>query len=216
MKNIVIPFWTTFMLTLFLGCTQQGSDTQASDAVNSANAEGPETEEPAPMVDPELFEKGTFGYFGLDLMQIGDSVTFAQLDVDVPVKDTLFVESSIEGADTIEYAWSVRRVEFEGGNVFLEADFEENTYLNRIRIETPEYRHFETGLGVGSSVKDLTKNYPDLLIRPFPEFGVIELIPNEHNIYHIPLTDKINPENPDSWEVENLNPRAKVLRVVIL
>ena len=216
MKKIVFPFLTMLMLILMVACAPQESDKQANDALNSANADGQEVEEPAPMIDPEQFEKGTFGYFGLDLLQIGDSVTFAQLEVDVPVKDTLFLEASIEGADTIEYAWSVRRVEFEGGDVLLEADFEENTFLNRIRIETPEYRHFETGLGVGSTVKELAKSYPDLMVRPFPEYGVVELIPNEHNIYHIPMTDNIDPENHDTWELDKLDQAAKVMRVVIL
>ena len=210
MKNLQ-HFLPVLFLALFVtacendgGGTGDGTDSTATDTVVLE----------APMVDPQEFPPQTFGYFGLDILNVGDSLTFAKLDTEVPVKDTLFMDTISEGGESTEYAWSVRMLEFERGRVFLEADFDQNIFLFRARIETPDYRHFDNGLGVGSTVADIKKVYPTVPVQPFPEFGVIELVPNNHNIYHIPMPEGLDPAA--DLTVDDLDAQARVVRVVVM
>jgi len=212
MKYPVLSALLLSLVLFFSACESAENEGEATTTDTTATTEP--IEEPLEMIDPDVLPAKTFGYFGLDLLNIGDSLTFAALQTELPVKDTLFVQPNPDGGD--DYAWSVRILELEKGRVFLEADFEENMFLNRVRIESPEYRHFATGLGVGSTVEEIKAAHPGLVVQPFAEFGVIELIPNQHNIFHIEQPAQMDLKAQPILTLDDLDPNAKVVRVVVM
>lgn len=159
----------------------------------------------------------TFGSTGLDFVKLGDTIMWRELNLgEVTVKDTVFVDSMM-GSDGSkeEIAWNVRVANFEDGRVLLETDFDSGSYLNRVQIESPSYKHIHTGIHVGSTVKELRDAYGDLFVRPFPQYGVIEVLPDNHNIFHIKDTGVIT-EDPETWKFDLLPDDLEVVRIVVM
>jgi hypothetical protein len=172
----------------------------------------------------------TFCWYGLDFISMQDSLTWKTYPAPEGgvFKDTVFVDQ-IEATDSTgkkrleEIAWNVRMLQFANGTVFLEADFEEGFLLNRIRIETPEYRT-KLGIGVGSTVAEVVKAFEgeSLFVLPFEEYGVMEvvrpvIVGNGSNrmIFQIPLGTWFNPK-AESYTLADLPLDAKVLRIVLM
>ncbi len=218
MKNTRILIALIFVTGLFAACTDIG--TTGNDTVGTDSTEGDSFEDRIKKIpaDPTSdWPTHTFGSTGLDFVKIGDTITFRELDTDAPIRDTVFVEISTgEDGNPEEIDWNVQIVEFEDGRVLLETDFDTDAFLNRVQIESPTYKHFHTGVHVGSSVKELKDAYGDLHVRPFPEYGVIELIPaDNHNIFHVKDTGVIT-DDPDTWELSKVPDDLKVIRIVVM
>lgn len=211
MKNTrPLLFITLLLLTFAWGCS--GSNAPGKDGNDVAK----DTIPPVPP-DPEVFPSSTFGSFGLDFINVGDTLAWRELIIEnaLSVKDTVFTDSMATDTGKEEIAWLARMVYLPDGMITLEADFESSLVLNRVRIESPSYKHFHTGAHIGSTLGDLKRLYPELYVRPFPEFGVIEVMPDNHNIFHIPDNGELS-EDPATWEVSRLPETAKVVRIVVM
>lgn len=200
---------TAFLIVLS-GCTNAG------DGKTDGNELAQDTILPIP-TDPMELPASTYGSMGLDFVKLGDTIAWRELIVEgaTAVMDTVFTEivESEEGPE--EVAWLVRRVMLPDGELALEADFEKSLVLNRIRIESPSYKHFHTGVHIGTTIGELKKLYPELFVRPFPEFGVIEVMPDNHNIFHIKDDGSLG-EDPAGWEIDKLSESAEIVRIVVM
>ena len=146
----------------------------------------------------DLKEK-QFCWNGIDFISLGDSLTWKQYAPPVGgvFKDTVFSDTvQAEGGEAVK-DWNVRLLRFASGTVFLEADFETGHLLNRVRLQTPEYK-MKNGLGVGSAVAEIVKAYEgeQLYVLPFEEYGVMEIIrpvivgeSSRRIVFHVPLGD---------------------------
>ena len=197
-------------LSIFWGCTSTG------DSGNDGNELAKDTILPIPS-DPAELPASTYGSFGLDFVQLGDTIAWREIEVEgaTMVKDTVFTEMVEGETGPEEVSWLVRRVILPDGELALEADFEKSLVLNRIRIESPSYKHFHTGVQLGTTVGELKKLYPELYVRPFPEFGVIEVMPDNHNIFHITDDGSLS-EDPSTWEIDKVSEAAEIVRIVVM
>ena len=166
-----------------------------------------------------------FCWAGLDFIMLGDSLTWKQFEApeggvfkDTVFSDTLKSESSEQITD-----WNARLLTFAAGRVVMEADFETGQLLNRIRIETPEYR-LKNGLGLGSTAADVLKAYEGeaLLVTPFEQYNVMELIrPVMHGnvrrtvTFHFPLGTWFQ-AGQNEYTPKDIPATAKVSRIVVL
>ncbi len=217
MENLRICLAAVFVTGLFVSCTdvtESGNNTLETDSsYNDPYVVMIKDIPPDPIGDWPPY---TFGSSGLDFVKLGDTITFRTLNTDASTRDTVFLETTTDAnGNPEEIDWIVRIVEFEDGEVLLETDFDSDAFLNRIRIESPRYKHIHTGIHIGSTVKELKDAYGNLHVRPFPEYGVIELIPNEHNVFHIKDTGVIT-DNPDTWLLSNVPDDLKVIRIVVM
>lgn len=217
MKNTRILIALIFVMGLFAACTNVSETTDTNDGTDSTDTDTEEVKVNEIPPDPAGdWPPHTYGSSGLNFVKLGDTITFRQLDTDAPIRDTVFIETTTNADGTEEEIdWNVQIVEFEDGRVLLETDFDTDAYLNRIRIESPSFKHVHTGIHVGSTVKDLKDAYGDLHVRPFPEYGVIELIPDNHNIFHIEATETVT-DDPDTWELSKISDDLKVVRIVVM
>ncbi|HHG85524.1 MAG TPA: hypothetical protein ENJ82_12325 [Bacteroidetes bacterium] len=167
-------------------------------------------------------EPGQFCVNGLDFLALGEDLTWndsIKVDLEgVTLKDTAF-EQVIEGPNGLDTTgWFVKLVNFpDGKQIFLEADFENPHVLGRVRIETPAYLH-ASGVGVGSTVAELKEKFPELLLLPFTEYGVMELIVpygRRKMIFHVPLGDYYNAEK-EEYLLGDIPEGEKVIRVVLM
>ena len=219
MKDIRILIALFFAAGLFAACPKPsdgGNDKVENDSTNTTTDEYEVKVNAIPADPAEDWPEHTYGSTGLDFVKLGDTITFRELNTDAPVRDTVYVEQG-QNADgsMVETDWIVRIVEFEGGRVLLETDFDSDAYLNRVQIEDPSYKHVHTGIHVGSTVKELKEAYGDMYVRPFPEYGVIEVLPDNHNIFHVKDTGVIT-DDPDTWRFDNLPEDLEVIRVVVM
>jgi hypothetical protein len=72
------------------------------------------------------------------------------------------------------YSWRVCTLAYAKGQVLLESDFQDQTRLNRIRVETPELQ-VKGGLKVGDSLADLLDYTSQWNARPYPAYKLMEL-----------------------------------------
>lgn len=209
-----------FACLLFSAC-EESSDSGHSGTDTDSLAVVPDSIEEMigfedPMIDPEAFENLEFGYRGMDVARIGDTISLVDWNLQgVTVRDTLFREYGDGLSGPEEYTWPVKIMSFSDGQVFFEGDYDRGETINRIRIETPQYRHFQSKVGVGNSVKELKAVYSDLFVRPFKDYGVIELVPSNSNIFHIPYQELDDP-NLQTWDLSLLPDDPKVIRVVVM
>ncbi len=219
MKNTSILIAMIFVAGLFVACTNTSdtsNNTLESDSTTTSSEEEEIKIKAIPADPTDEWPPHTFGSSGLDFVKLGDTITFRNINTGAPSRDTVYVEQTLmPDGTTQETDWIVKIVEFEDGRVLLETDFESDSYLNRVQIETPSYKHVHTGLHVGSSVKDLEKVYGDMYVRPFPEYGVVELLPDNHNIFHVKDTGVIT-DDPDTWKFSNLPGDLKIVRIVVM
>jgi hypothetical protein len=215
LKNLILP--VLFVSLFTWGCGEESS-TPASGSTDSTVVNTPPEDISMEMPsDPVAFEDGEFGMRGMDYFSIGDTIAQLMFDMEgVAVKDTAFKDLILGENGMEEVFWEVKKVLFEDGAVFLESDFDQGTTLNRIRVETPRYRHFHTNIGVGSTVKEALAAYPGMAIRPFKDYNVIELIPNNQNIFHIPYQELANPDDLEAWKIDLLPENAEIFRIVIM
>jgi hypothetical protein len=226
MKSIKNLIGFTFLLAFVLsGCKTQpsgqggGADSTATDTVYFDPV--PECVDLAPK---------TFCWDGLDFISLRDSLTWKTYPTPEggTFKDTVFVDSidaTNEKGQIVreELAWNVRMLHFATGTIYLEADFEEGFVLNRVRIETPEYKT-KSGVGVGTTVAGLAKAFEGELLYPMPfvEFGVMEIARpvvvgngSSRMVFHIPLGAWYQPGKAE-YTMADLPQDAKVVRVVLM
>lgn len=198
------------LLVFFSACTETGGSGQGGNEVAK------DTILPIPE-DPTELPSNTYGSFGLDFIHLGDTIAWRELAVEgaLAIKDTVFTENVQTEKGMEEVSWYVRQIVLPDGEITLEADFETSAYLNRIRIESPSYKHWHTGVGIGTTIGEIKKLYPELYVRPFPEFGVIEVMPDNHNIFHVPDNGQLG-EDPSNWEIDKISDDAKVVRIVVM
>jgi|GEM_PF-2341262 len=215
------PYLLALCATLMLwSCstpTETGESNDSKDPVVE-DTDAPEVNVNLIPADPAAdWPPHTFGSSGLDFVKLGDTIMWKELNLsEVVVKDTVFIDSVV-GADgsKSEIAWNVRVANFEDGRVLLETDFDTGAYLNRVQIESPSYKHVHTGIHVGSTVADLREAYGDLFVRPFPQYGVVEVLPDNHNIFHIKDTGVIT-EDPETWKFSLLPDDLEIVRIVVM
>lgn len=199
-------------LSLFAACGEKGRSGSGTDQ----DSTGTDTTAVVLEDSCKTIPKYKFCFNGLDFIRLGDSVTWANIEVDgATVKDTVFMDIAMGEAGNDTVFWPVKIVDFPDGRIYLESDFETFHLLGRVRIESPTYAHSTTGLRVGSSVADLKAAYSDLMARPFPEFGVIEIMRDNRTIFHVPMADYW-PEGVEDYDVEAIPNDVKVSRIVIM
>lgn len=164
-------------------------------------------------------QPGQFCSRGLDILQLGDSLVWnnnikASL-ADATLKDTVFSEVSAAGGDTV--SWYVKKMQLPDGAIYMEADFNNEQLLGRIRIETSRYHH-TSGLRVGSTGKVLKAYYADAYVIPFTERGVMEVVvPYQTGkvIYHFDQNGIFDAAKHD-YSLQDIPDNAKILRIVIM
>jgi hypothetical protein len=164
---------------------------------------------------------GQFCSRGLDIVKLGDSLVWnnkirASLP-DAQLKDTVFSEVSQVGKSTDTIFWYAKLMRLPDGFVAMEADFNNEHLLGRIRIESGRYHHV-SGLRVGSSGKELKATLNDAYVIPFTEHGVMEVIvPYQTGkmIFHVPQ-EGIYEAAKREYTLADVPDNARVVRIVLM
>jgi hypothetical protein len=164
---------------------------------------------------------GQFCSRGLDIVMLGESLVWNnKIQPSLPeaeMKDTVFTEVTEVGKSRDTTSWFVKLLRLPDGIVALEADFNNEHLLGRIRIETSHYKHV-SGLGVGSSGKDLKAKIKDAYVIPFVEHGVMEVIvPYQTGkmIFHVPKEGIYKPAKRE-YTLADVPDDARVVRIVLM
>lgn len=171
-------------------------------------------------------EVGQFCVRGLDILLVGDSLTWNdKLKPSLPgavFKDTIFEEpiaEPIDGDSTV--AWFVKIMRFADGDVYMEsgsaAAGQDAHLLNRVQIHTSAYS-LPSGLKVGSTVKDIKAQYPKAYVTPFEPYGIMEiLVPFQQGrlFFHVPMEGIYSPSKTD-YTLDELPDNAKVTAIVVM
>lgn len=217
-KSHLLSATALLILLTVLGCKDKTSTTTAT-----TNDTVPEVMDTVATVNTEAecgtLQPGQFCSRGLDILHLGDSLVWNNnIKASLPgatLKDTVFSEVSAVGGDTV--SWFVKKMLLPDGAIFMEADFNNEQLLGRIRIESARYHHV-SGLGVGSTGKELKAYYADAYVIPFTERGVMEVvIPYQTGklIYHFDQNGIFDPAKHD-YSLQDIPDNAKILRIVIM
>lgn len=148
---------------------------------------------------------------GIPFAELGQSMEL--LSQTVPNPETFADSLQADGG----FAWWVRALPYEGGNIFFEGEFidernysEEKLYsskVNRIRIETPALAT-EEGIHIGSTFKKLmeVKGDKTLTPTPIPSLGYLDV---EDEAGHIHYLFKLDQE-----VFQNILEQANLLSVI--
>jgi hypothetical protein len=166
-------------------------------------------------------QPGQFCSRGLDILQLGDSLIWNNNIktslADASLKDTIFAEVSTYGKSRDTVSWYVKKMQLPDGAVYMEADFNNEHLLGRVRIESGRYHHV-SGLRVGSSGKELKAALADAYVTPFIEYGVMEVVvPYQTGkmIFHVPQ-EGIYKETKKNYELSDIPDASKVIRIVLM
>lgn len=223
MKHLRLILVTVCLTGFFLSCSDSepsGNDPNGQDStavVDSSDSE-PEIElTPAHNLE-ECLELGPkqFCMNGFSFIKLGDSVTWKNIQAEgATAKDTVFEQKAImEDGDDLVIDWNARILSFEDGRIYLETDFDNDVTLNRIRIETPQFSDAR-GLKVGSTLKDIKAAYGNLLAYPLPDFGVIEVLADNHVIFHV-KDNGYFPEGTEEFDINKIPDTTPIKAIVIM
>ncbi|MBP6641066.1 MAG: hypothetical protein KA293_12315, partial [Bacteroidia bacterium] len=166
-------------------------------------------------------QPGQFCSNGLDILRLGDSLVWNNnIKSSLPdgtLKDTIFSEVAMTGQSQDTVSWFVKMLRLPDGIVYLEADFNNEHLLGRIRIESGRYHHV-SGLRVGSSGKELKAAIKDAYVIPFTERGIFEVIvPYQTGkmIFHFPQEGIYDPAK-HNYALTDIPDEAKVVRIVLM
>ena len=125
-----------------------------------------------------------------------------------PVIDTFFQDG--------DYEWRVSMIKYPRGWVYLEEDFWEKDQINRIRVETDEFK-LKNGLKVGSTVSELKESSDRWTIVPMPDFGLWDFYSEFLPRIHFVVDDKSveMDENREAYNIREFDSVAKVKMVVV-
>lgn len=166
-------------------------------------------------------QPGQFCSAGLDILRLGDSLTWNdRIRASLPeavLKDTVFSEPSAgpDGVDTV--SWFVKMMRLPDGVVYLEADFDSGHLLGRIRIESGRYHHV-SGLRVGSAGKELKAYFTDAYVYPLPGHDVMEVVAPFQTgkmIFHFPRAGFYDSAK-HHYTLADVPDEAKVMRIVLM
>jgi hypothetical protein len=164
---------------------------------------------------------GQFCADGLDFLKLGDSLTWNNHITptlpDGAMKDTVFSEVSTGpmGTDTVD--WFAKILRFADGDIVLDADFDSGQLLGRIRIETRRYHH-PSGLGVGSTVKELKSFASTAYVTPLEPHKVMEIVvpfQRTRMIFHVPI-DGLLKDGKKEYTLADLPDDRKITRIVLM
>jgi hypothetical protein len=212
-----------FIVLLFSACVPKGpQDHQDNDSTVVKTDSVPVLE----ASDCGNLQPGQFCVTGLDILKVGDSLTWNEklkpsLEGAV-FKDTIFEEpiaEPIDGDSTV--AWFVKIMRFADGDIFMEAGSaaagQDAHLLNRVQIHTSTYS-LPSGLKVGSTAKELKEIYPKAYVTPFESFGVMEiLVPFQQGrlFFHVPMEGIFSPSKAD-YNLSDIPDNTKIKAIVVM
>ncbi len=126
----------------------------------------------------------------------------------LPATDTFYED---EG-----HRWRALIVEHNHGNVILEEDFYDHETLNRIRIETPDFR-LRSGLKVGLTIADMGKKTGQWYISGMPRFASYDFYSEEFPRIHFVIPEDGKEREPDTlgYRFSDFDPGLKIVAIVI-
>lgn len=206
------------IVPMFFACNQTSDKTDSGKDISPPLFSPEEMKNnQADLIDPKfcgILKENEYCIRGPWFIQLGENMVWDSLSVPgATIKDTVYEQ--ITNADT--FAWNVRIVRFDDGEVILESDFNTFSLLGRVRIEKPGIKSKE-GIGVGSTVKDLLETYDSFQLAPYAEMELIELNPvGSSNLYfHIPDPGNVlQNAKGGSLNVQDLDPTSKISRIII-
>lgn len=223
MKRHIPITLMAMVLLVFSACVPKGPQNgQGEDSLSVKNDTVPVLE----ASDCGQLQAGQFCVRGLDILKVGDSLTWnnnlkPSLATAV-FKDTIFEEpiaEPIDGDSTV--AWFVKIMRFPDGDVFMEsgsaAAGQDAHLLNRVQIHSSAYT-LPNGIKVGSQVKEIKDNYGKAYVTPFEPYGVMEvLVPFQEGrlFFHVPMEGIFNPSKTD-YSLEDLPDNAKITAIVVM
>lgn len=220
-KHPTIAFALLALLFMF-SCGNQGTTVTTTETTNDTV---PEILDTVATLSTEAecgnLQPGQFCSNGLDILRIGDSLVWNnKIKSSLPggiLKDTIFSEVAMSGQSQDTVSWFVKMLRLPDGVVYMEADFNNEHLLGRVRIESGRYHHV-TGLRVGSSAKELKAAFKDAYVIPFTERGVMEVIlpfQTGKMIFHFPA-EGIFDSSQRSYTLNDIPDDAKVVRIVLM
>ena len=120
------------------------------------------------------------------------------------LRDTLFLAE--------DFTWRAAVLQYDGGKVYIEADFLGQETVNRIRIESPELR-YRRQLQVGSTVAELQAAFPEWDLTPLPAYGYLDLSPLARPSLHFLIPAQ--PGEPPA-HIGDLSPETRVVAIVVM
>lgn len=127
-----------------------------------------------------------------------------------PSRDTLFEEGGFQ--------WRGVILEADSGKILLESDFDEQTYVNRIRVESAGLETPKK-LQVGLTVADLKKKWIRWRLFYFPQYGLIDVSAKGQPTIHYLVRDAgLSPDvltAPD-LTLSQLSEDATIVAIVVM
>jgi hypothetical protein len=120
-------------------------------------------------------------------------------------------------AEQGEYSWRISELKVKGGKIFLEEDFFSSGSINRIRVESPNFK-LRNGLQVGMTVNDLRESANEWFVAPLRDYHVFDfytrLLPGIHFIVDDP-SHGMEEEEWEKYPASEFSGEAKVVAIVV-
>lgn len=116
-----------------------------------------------------------------------------------------------------EFEWRVARLAAKGGFIYLEEDFFLHEGINRIRIESDQFR-LANGLKVGMTVEDLRQSAGPWYVSPLRDYGLFDFYTRLMPSIHFLVSDPSHGMEEEAWEKyfpENFDGAARIKAIVV-
>lgn len=149
---------------------------------------------------------------GLPYVSIGDPMPTIGKDIwpGLDSRDTLFDEGGFQ--------WRGLILSDSSGEVLIESDFEDQSQVNRIRVENPQLMS-RRKLKVGMTVGDMRKRWSRWQLFYYPQYGLVDVSsPSQPSIHYLVREGSLTAAklSSDNLKLKDLSEQTPIVAIVVM